>query len=86
MEVATSVAATRRALVGLLPPRRAQVGMPPPSCSNISNLSLPCRNDSSRDVVFLVSPSHLHLLQLSATIALPSLHHTQGPPCFLASE
>jgi len=49
--------------------------LPPPSRSNISNLPLPRRHDSSRSVVFLVSPSHLHLLQLSATITTPSRHH-----------
>jgi len=74
----------------LQPPRRARAGTPPPLRSNISNLPLPRRRDSSRCVFFLVPPSHLHLLQLSglhrATIAPPSLHHTRAPPCFLASE
>ncbi|QCE06462.1 hypothetical protein DEO72_LG9g1474 [Vigna unguiculata] len=79
-------AATRRAPPRLQPPRRARAGTPPPSRSNISNLPLPRRRDSSRCVFFLVPPSHLHLLQLSglhrATIAPPSLHHhsSENPP------
>ncbi|QCE10525.1 hypothetical protein DEO72_LG10g1755 [Vigna unguiculata] len=42
--------------------------MPPLSHYNISNLPIPRRHDSSRDVVFLVSPLHPYLRATCATI------------------